>query len=239
MDSVTLVLHVAAGSLAILAGYVATAAAKGARLHRRAGMTFVYAMVVMGLSGFVVALMRDIQGSLTGGPLAAYFVITALTTVRPGSRRVDLALIAVPLAVCVFGVLRAVESYAAGRASVDGVPNPMILLFAAIALLAAIGDVRSLRVGGLTGSRRIARHLWRMCFAFWIATGSFFLGQMDEFPARLQNAALLALPALFPLLAMAWWLWRVRRPARRNHHTGVTVMSHAGAAISARAAAGE
>jgi hypothetical protein len=51
-------------------------------------------------------------------------------------------------------------------------------------LLAAVGDVRMLARGGITGARRIGRHAWRMSFGLFIATGSFFLGQQQVFPVR-------------------------------------------------------
>jgi hypothetical protein len=41
-------------------------------------------------------------------------------------------------------------------------------------ILAAAGDVRVLRFGLPRGGPRLARHLWRMCFALFIAAGSFF-----------------------------------------------------------------
>jgi hypothetical protein len=77
-------------------------------------------------------------------------------------------------------------------------------------VLSALSDIRLLRGAVNVGRRRIARHLWRMCFAFWIATGSFFLGQMDEFPVWLQHPALMAIPAMLPLVLMIYWLWRIR-----------------------------
>ena len=40
--------------------------------------------------------------------------------------------------------------------------------------LAATGDVRVMRFGMPRGGPRLARHLWRMCFALFIAAGSFF-----------------------------------------------------------------
>jgi hypothetical protein len=49
-----------------------------------------------------------------------------------------------------------------------------------------------------------------MCFALWVATGSFFLGQADEFPEPLRVFPLLAIPAFLPLLVLPYWLWRVR-----------------------------
>ena len=44
-------------------------------------------------------------------------------------------------------------------------------------VLAAVGDLRMIRAGGIRGAKRIARHLWRMCFSFFVATGSFSSGR--------------------------------------------------------------
>ena len=78
-------LHILSGGLALLFGYVALYAAKGATLHRKSGMLFVYAMVTLSLSG---ALMEALNKSVTSvnvvaGLLTFYFVTTALLTVRP------------------------------------------------------------------------------------------------------------------------------------------------------------
>ena len=65
-------------------------------------------------------------------------------------------------------------------------------------------------VGGISGRQRIARHLWRMCFGWFIATGSFFLGQQQVFPARLRGSPALLVPALLPLALLIFWMIRVR-----------------------------
>ncbi len=64
--------------------------------------------------------------------------------------------------------------------------------------------------GGVSGVERITRHLWRMCFAFFFATGSFFLGQQQVLPAFMRNKNFLFVPAFLPLLLMIFWLFRVR-----------------------------
>ena len=79
-------LHILAGSVALLSGYVALYAVKGATLHRRSGMWFVCAMLTMCAGGLLLANLR-------GGPwrivnssaalMSSYLVITSLTTVRP------------------------------------------------------------------------------------------------------------------------------------------------------------
>ena len=73
-----------------------------------------------------------------------------------------------------------------------------------IVLLAALGDLRWWWRGTLTPRQRIARHLWRMCIAFFIATGSFFLGQMDVLPVALRHLPTLLVLAFCPLIFLAY-----------------------------------
>jgi uncharacterized membrane protein len=58
-------IHVVAGALALVFGYVALYAVKGAPLHRTSGILFVYAMLTMSLTGaFMEALItRRISAS--------------------------------------------------------------------------------------------------------------------------------------------------------------------------------
>jgi uncharacterized membrane protein len=73
-----LAIHVAAGGLALVLGAVALSVKKGGTLHRRSGLLFVCAMLVMGIGAAIL-------GNVGGGLMAVYFVLTALTTVRPVS----------------------------------------------------------------------------------------------------------------------------------------------------------
>ena len=86
----------------------------------------------------------------------------------------------------------------------------MIFFLGSAALLAAAGDLRMLVRGGVLGRQRIVRHLWRMCFSFFIATGSFFIGQPQVFPAFIRRTNLLFIPGILPLVLMIFWLIRVR-----------------------------
>jgi len=95
------------------------------------------------------------------------------------------------------------------KGTIDGVPYQMLLLFSVVTLLAAVGDVRSVLLDGLRGAHRIARHLWRMCFAMFVATGSFFLGQAKVFPKPIRIIPLLAVPVVLVLLTMFYWMVRV------------------------------
>ena len=85
----------------------------------------------------------------------------------------------------------------------------MFFFLGSVAVLAAAGDIRMLARGGVFGAKRVVRHLWRMCFSFFIATGSFFLGQQQVFPAAWRGSVVLFVPALLPLVLLIFWLFRV------------------------------
>jgi len=62
--------------------------------------------------------------------------------------------------------------------------------------------------------QRLARHLWRMCFALFIAAGSFFSIRervTRVFPEPFTTGRMRALPILLLFGTMFYWLWRVRR----------------------------
>src|SRR4029077_4013717 len=61
---------------------------------------------------------------------------------------------------------------------------------------------------------RLARHLWRMCFALFIAVGSFFSIRervAKILPEPFTTAPMRRLPMLLVFVAMFYWLWKVRR----------------------------
>ena len=209
----TVLIHVVAGALALLSGYFALYAAKGGRLHRRIGMVFVYTMLTMGLTGAAVAALTGVHASVIMGTLTAYLVFTGLTTVRalPASVQwLNVGAIGVACALGVALIWAGLQALASPTGMLDGLPAPAAFVFGAVALLASASDVRVMRVGGIRGPARIVRHLWRMCFALFIAAMSFFFGQMDEIPEPLREPALLAPLVLAPLVGMGYWLWRIR-----------------------------
>ena len=211
----TLVVHILAGGMGLISGYVALYSAKGATLHRKSGILFVYAMLAMALLGMVIAAGRNVAPAINipAGLLTSYLVITALMTVRPpmaGARWLNPALMLVALGVGLTDLTFAVEALANGGKR-NGMPAFPFIMFGVVGLVAGIGDLRMLRSGPLQGAKRLARHLWRMSFALFIAALSFFIGQARVIPEPYRNRGLLALPVLAVLVTMLYWLWRVRR----------------------------
>ena len=81
---VSLVVHIVAGGVGILTGFVALYAIKGAQLHRKSGTVFVYAMIAMAMLGGMLAVgaKQSATGNVPVAFLTLYLVITALTTVN-------------------------------------------------------------------------------------------------------------------------------------------------------------
>jgi len=220
--TLTLLIHVLAGALGLLTGYIALAVSKGAPLHRKAGMVFVYAMVTMSITGGLVSAGRGVAPAINipTALLAFYLVITGMTTVgSPAgwSRRFDVAAMMFGFATSLVCAILIVVSLAQGGAAA-GMAYPLVM-FGGVALAAAIGDRRVIRDGALKGAPRLMRHLWRMCFALFVSSIAFYLGP-DRLPEALQIPAFRAAGVLLPLIAIAYWKLRLRakRPVREIVH---------------------
>jgi hypothetical protein len=210
----SLAVHFAAGLAAIVAGAIALAAAKGGRLHKQSGLVFTWAMIGLGLTAAGIGTWENRPSQVFAGLVAAYLVFTAMTTVKPLpgiGRRVNVALMVLAFAYGAASLYGGVVEWLDPTVKVVGRPRVVPpLVIGSVILLAAFGDLRALRAGGLQGSRRLARHLWRMCFALFVATGSFFLGQMKFIPEPVRILPLLLVLAFAPIPFLFYWMWRVR-----------------------------
>jgi hypothetical protein len=211
--SPVLLLHIASGTLGMLSGFVAAFVRKGSRQHARAGNLFVIAMLTLSASGVYLALMKSQPGNVLGGTLTFYLIATAWMTARRRETRTDTF---DWVALLVVGALAAVEVTFGLEAAMsqsglkyDYSPGPYFFL-GSVAILATAGDVRMLARGGIAGKQRIARHLWRMCFALFIAAGSIFMARQQVFPDLLRKTGVLLFLSFLPLMLMIFWLVRVR-----------------------------
>jgi uncharacterized membrane protein len=224
--SPVLVIHILAGTLGLLSGTAAILFRKGSPRHALAGKIFVVSMLTMGVFAVYLAVVKHQPSNIGGGILTVYLVGTAWLTARRKdgeTSRFDWVLMLIPLALGLLNWMNGLKVVRNGASSQDGVPVGMIFFMGSVMLLAAAGDVRMLVRGGLFGAKRIARHLWRMCFGLFIAAGSFFLGPSNR-PLRLLSAVRLGqhLPAalfstglyltltILPLILLIFWLIRVR-----------------------------
>ena len=235
--SPTLIIHICGGSLGLLSGTAAMFFRKGSPRHVLAGKVFVASMLTMAAFAAYLAVVRHQPNNIGGGILTFYLIGTAWLTARRRdgeTSRFDWVLFLIPLAIGILNWMKGLRLVHSGASSEEGVPVAMILFMGSVCLLAAAGDVRMLVRGGVAGTKRIARHLWRMCFGLFIASGSFFLGPSNRplrllstvgigkyLPPALFSTNLYLILTLLPLVLLVFWLVRVRF---RNAYDGKSLL---------------
>jgi len=206
------VFHIGGGIAGLLSGTLAMIYGKGSRGHVAAGKVFVASMLTMAVAAICLATIKHQPTNIGGGVLTFYLILTAWLTIRrkDGETSIyDWMIALIPVALGVLTWMNGLKVLRSGASSQDGVPVGMNFFMGTVMLLAAAGDIRALVRGGIWGTQRIVRHLWRMCFALFIATGSFFLGQQQVFPAAWRGAPAWFVPALLPLALLIYWVLRV------------------------------
>ncbi|MGA9335868.1 MAG: hypothetical protein WBV39_16425 [Rudaea sp.] len=220
--NLVLFLHIAGGSVGIVSGSVALLARKGERLHRNAGNVFFVSMLIMAAIGAGSSPFLPVpqMANVAAGTLTIYLVASAWITVKRkgnGVGRLEIAGFVVALAITAAGAVFIVSASGDAPGTIAKTPPQAFFVFMLVGAFAAAGDLRMILRGGISGPARISRHLWRMCIALFIASGSFFLGQQKIMPVYMQGSPWLFVPVLAPLLLMVFWLIRVR--LRKRHRT--------------------
>lgn len=202
-----MMMHIAAGCVALLAGTAAVAGRKGGRLHARAGTWFFVSMLVLGVSASILDRYREVPESGLSGVFVCYFILTSWVTARRRDGTSGKFEIFACITALATGALMIVG--ALNGATTPAGPGPVFAI-GGLCLFAGLLDLNVVIRRKLTPTQRISRHLWRMCVAFFIATGSFFLGQQDVLPTAVRGSPVLFVLAFAPFGVMAFWLARIR-----------------------------
>ena len=221
MAILAFILHIGAGMLALVAGVIAVFARKGGRLHRRAGTLFFVSMLVM--AAFAAYLAVAMPGQLVNVFIAAFttdLVTTAWFAAHHRDGESGLGeKIALLVAICLcapFATLSFQLAFGLPPLFKSAVPFKGAVLiaiysFTAVLLIAVLGDAKIAFCGGIAGTSRIARHLWRMCLGLALATGSAFTNGFARFlPGPYHVPLAFFLPQFVPLILLIYWMIRVR-----------------------------
>jgi len=220
----TAFIHAIVGGLAISAGFLAFFSRKGSSVHRNAGRVFVIAMLGSAASGVALGLMASVMLSVIGGLQVIYLVATSWMTIKRPERQCgafETVACVAALIIAGTGIAYGIEASQSDDGLKDGFPAVLYFVYGAgISLICAIADLTVILRGGVSGSHRLARHLWRMGFAMYVASASFFLGQPQVFPDAISGTMILAIPVLLVVsLTLFWLVWvrlkmRLQAPAK-------------------------
>ena len=164
-------------------------------------------MLVLGVTATILARLEEQPALGVGGVFTCYFVATSWIA----ARRRDGTTGRFEIGACAVAFLASAALLWGARtgASTPAGAGPIYAL-AGVCLIAGLLDLNAILRSKLTRTQRLSRHLWRMCFAFFIATGSFFLGQQDVMPKAVRGSLILWVLAFAPFAVMAFWLLRLR-----------------------------
>jgi hypothetical protein len=192
------------------------------------GNVFFVAMLTMaGVAGVLATVLvaRGVVGqwaNVFAGVFTFYLVGTAWWTVKRKEGtvgRFEVGAFVGALAIAVVALVGILPMALGPVGRENDIPVAAPLIFASVSILAGVMDLKVILSGGLAGAPRIARHLWRMCLAWFIATGSFFLGQQKDMPAFMHGSPILLALGLAPLPLLLFWMFRVR--LTRTYRTGM------------------
>ena len=197
-------IHIAGGVLGLVLGAGALLFRKGSARHIKLGRAFVYALLLMALTGSLMSVLAGKPFDALSGLLASYMVLSGWFAFAEVSQRITLLCITGAALGAAFYVGIEVFADVTGVRATDA-PNGAGYVFATIFLIALYGDVRVLR-GLATRPQQVRRHLWRMNFALFSATASFFGARPHLFPEWMQSSGILLFLSLLPLMLILFWM---------------------------------
>lgn len=213
MNWLAMAFHIGAGTTALVTGTGALIYRKGRTDHSRWGTWFFGSMLVMAGLGAAIAASKPDRPTALAGIITAYLVVTSWLAIRRRdgvTGRVELGSFIFALGCCMAGIGFGQIAKASVSGAIDGYPPALCYTFAALAGLCAALDLNALVRRKLAPRQRIARHLWRMSVAFFLAAASLFLGQQDDVFWFMQGSILLYIPPFATLAVMVYWAFRMR-----------------------------
>lgn len=146
-------LHIAAGIAALILMWIPILSTKGAKLHRRAGMAYVVAMIIVAITALLVAAIRTQQTLAAGKPFAAarfsvflaFIALLAFTSAFCGVRilkqkqrtgpHTNIFDIGVPAALLVSSIAMSIWGFILG--------DPLLSWFPLVGVGIAVGPLRT------------------------------------------------------------------------------------------------
>lgn len=206
-------IHILAGTIAILAGFLSIIPRKGSPIHIALGTCYFYSMLIMaGMASFLAAFSTSEPINVLVGIFTMYLVLTgkfAAANHLGKITRKETATSILGFLLFIGFITLLILAIQNGKPLMDGVYIEAYYFFVLLSSIAVTLDVKVLVNRGVFGKQRVARHLWRMILALFIATTSLVYGQPQVFPDVIRSSGILNIPVLIIVLSLIFWLIKV------------------------------
>ena len=209
-----LVIHIASGSVALLASALTLVTQKGGVRHVRAGRVYAVAMTMIFVTAVPLAILGSSVFLLLIAVFSFYLVFAGWRFARNYTGKphtVDWAAVAA-IALAGIGML----GYAVILARGGDSQWVTMALFGGIALALGVADARFYRSAVARGSRRIARHLTNMMAGTIATITAVLVVNVDTNPVWLGWI----MPTLLITPLIVWWNFRIARHSRNRPARG-------------------
>ena len=213
MIFIAVIIHILAGAIVLLSGYAVILTRKGGALHKKLGKLYVSSMLILGISGTIIAIVREVPISIMNGLVLCYFVLSAINVVRQSDKQTNLLdrlLFGFSIMLVAGFAWFAYQTTLSPDGKLGGFGVWAYAIFGCVLAFCVIADFRYLQVGGLCGTDKLVRHLWRMFFPLFMSTAAFFLGQAKHFPEAIRTIEFLIAPVIFVILSAIYWVLKVK-----------------------------
>lgn len=188
-------LHLGAGMVVSLAGFMALVVRKGAITHILVGRVFTAGMAIVCATGLWMSISRQIMFTLLLSIFAAHLVITGWAAARqdsPVARWVESNSATASLLLLFACAAAAWHVALQPSGQLDGLPYPAFLMLGGFSLLLWHGDFGCRKQ--LTRKRRLVRHGGRLATAQLMGLSIFAFGNSQILPSTWRTPSVLLTP---------------------------------------------
>lgn len=226
-----LILHIAAGSIALVTGSIASVSKKGSKIHKRGGRIYYYGMIAVAVTAFGMSIMKENQFLLAVGIFSLYMAYTGNRAVKKRKNEarylqwIDDAMVTAGMGGGGLLIFLGLPSLLQGTVNM----NIVSVIFGAITLWMALQDLK-MRFSEKRYDKKanLILHISRMGGAFIATVTAFLVTNVYIEPQWILWLAPTAAGSIF--MARASRKWRKKLYPERKNRTKVaqTIESQAG-----------
>lgn len=204
--------HFLAGCISLVGLVIAFAAPKGSKLHIMGGKSFLVTMLLLTSSGLWMSISREILFTVFLSLISFHALLTGWSAAaKNGIARAVTKYSSISSALILGGAIWG-GLYTANTPDglLNGLPAGAFYFIAGVAALLMLLDLIYANTRSPSKAMRLTRHLWRMGFSSFLATGIFFFGNNHVLPEAMRKPLVLSTPVIGVIVLTAFYTVKIR-----------------------------